>query len=136
MKDEQLAVFLRDHEAALSGAVAQRMHGHERMAGISAARGLSGVDMSTQVAGFWLKAMASDLSLGMDVALKEGLTWSLRMAAGHGLDFPPSLYTDVLETIFSVLAAHEALSPGLAAAAQEYGVHVAGLVDELVGGAR
>lgn len=135
MKHEALAAFMKEHEAGLSADVARRMNGHQRMAAIAAGRELSAVDMSTQVAGFFLKAMSSDLELGIDAAVREGILWSQRMAAGNDLEFPAEFYAEVVEAVFSALAGSEALPADLVPAVGEYRGHVHGLLSSLMGGA-
>jgi hypothetical protein len=136
MKDEILAAFIKEHEAALSGEAARRMAGDERMARIANQREMNEGLMSAQALAFWLKAMASDLTLGMDAAMREGLAWSMRLAAGHGLDFAPGLYTDAMDTIFTTLTTSDDLPPDLESIVEAYHVECDALVTEVVGGAR
>jgi hypothetical protein len=136
MKDEILAAFIKEHEAALSGDAARRMAGDERMIRIAGRREMSEGLMSAQVLAFWLKAMTSDLTLGMDTAMREGLAWSMRLAAGHGLDFSPGLYTDAMGTIFTTLTTSQDFPPDLQPIVEAYRIECEALVADIVGGAQ
>ena len=79
--------FLRDNHEAIVVAVQARMRGDETMGRVAAQRELSADDLSSQVLGFWLQGIRSDLTLGSTAAMEQSLSWLARLRAGHDLQF-------------------------------------------------
>jgi hypothetical protein len=63
--------FLKGEHDAILAAVAGRMRGDEDMAGVAKHRDLSEADLTSQVMGFWLQGIRSDLTLGCTVAMEQ-----------------------------------------------------------------
>jgi hypothetical protein len=79
--------FLKGEHDAILAAVAGRMRGDEDMAGVAKHRDLSEADLTSQVMGFWLQGIRSDLTLGCTVAMKQNMEWLKSFRAGHDLPF-------------------------------------------------
>ena len=79
--------FLRDDHDAIVAAVQARMKGDETMGRVAGQRELSESALASQVLGFWLQAIRTDLALGSTAALEQNLRWLVRLRAGHDLPF-------------------------------------------------
>jgi len=79
--------FLRDNHEAILVAVQARMHGDDAMGRIAAQRELSADDLASQVLGFWLEGIRSDLTLGSTATMEQSLSWLARLRTGHQLQF-------------------------------------------------
>ncbi len=78
---------LKDEHDAILAAVAARMRGDEDMGKVAAQRGLSEADINSQVLGFWLQGIRSDLTLGTTAAMQQNMTWLKSFRSGHDLPF-------------------------------------------------
>jgi hypothetical protein len=86
--------FLRDNHEAILVAVQARMRGDEAMGRVAAQRELSADDLASQVLGFWLQGIRSDLTLGSTATMEQSLSWLARLRTGHQLQFDDA---DVLQ---------------------------------------
>ena len=63
--------FLGDKQDAILAAVQTRIRGDETMARVAAQRELGEGDLTSQVLGFWLQGIRSDLTLGSTAAMEQ-----------------------------------------------------------------
>jgi hypothetical protein len=87
MSGGSLAETLREDHDAILAAVAARMRGDEDMGKVAARRGLSEADINSQVLGFWLQGIRSDLTLGTTAAMQQNMSWLKSFRSGHDLPF-------------------------------------------------
>ena len=87
MAETDMDEFLRDNHDAIIAAAQARMKGDETMGRVAAQRELSESDLASQVLGFWLQAIRTDLTLGSRAALEQNLQWLVKLREGHGLPF-------------------------------------------------
>ena len=90
--DPRLGALVRDNQGAIVVAVSARMQDEPAMGEMAQQRMLSARDLVSQVAGFWVKAVMSDVSMGSEAALRENLNWSVRFARGQKLAFSSDMY--------------------------------------------
>jgi hypothetical protein len=79
--------FLKDNHDAILAAVAVRMRGDEDMTKVASQRDLSEADLNSQVVGFWLQGIRSDLTLGTTAAMEQNMKWLKSFRSGHDLQF-------------------------------------------------
>jgi hypothetical protein len=87
MAQASLDEFLKDNHDAVLAAVAAKMRGDEDMVKVAAHRDLSEADLNSQVLGFWLQGIRSDLTLGSTVAMEQNMSWLKSFRSGHDLPF-------------------------------------------------
>ncbi len=87
MEVPSLDDFMRDHRDAIVAAVAARMRDDAQMLAVAGKRELSESDLTSQVLGFWLQGIRSDLTLGTTTAMEQNLKWLTGFRAGHELPF-------------------------------------------------
>ena len=111
MDYENLDEFLKDHHDAILAAVAVRMRGDEDMVNVAKHRGLSEAEVSSQVLGFWLQGIRSDLTLGSTAAMEQNMKWLKSFRAGHELPFDGKTvrrcFTEISDEIRSRLEAQD-----------------------------
>jgi len=91
MAETTMDDLLRDnHDAILVGAQA-RLRGDDTMGRIAEQRALSESDLSSQVLGFWLQGIRSDLTLGSTATMKQNMEWLVAFRAGHQLPFDDAM---------------------------------------------
>jgi hypothetical protein len=82
---------LRDDHDAIIVAVQTRMLRDPEMDGlmdtVASQRELSKSDLASQVLGFWLQAIRSDLTLGSTATMEQSLPWLISFRSGHDLRF-------------------------------------------------
>jgi hypothetical protein len=95
--------FLRDNHDAILVAVQARMRGDETMGRVAVQRELSESDLSSQVLGFWLQGIRSDLTLGSTATMAQNMQWLIGFRAGHQLPFDDamvmSMFNDISDEI-------------------------------------
>ncbi len=87
MADATMDEFLRDNHDAILAATQARMRGDETMARIATQREISESDLSSQVLGFWLQGIRSDLTLGSTATMQQNMQWLIAFRTGHELPF-------------------------------------------------
>jgi hypothetical protein len=87
MEHASLDEFLKDNHDAILAAVMVRMRGDEDMAQVAAQRDLSEANLDSQVLGFWLQGIRSDLTLGTTAAMEQNVRWLESFRSGHDLRF-------------------------------------------------
>ena len=97
--------FLGDKQDAILAAVQTRIRGDETMARVAAQRELGEGDLTSQVLGFWLQGIRSDLTLGSTAAMEQSLQWLVSLRTGHDLPFSNEM---VLRTFDDICAEIEA----------------------------
>lgn len=119
--------FLKDQHDAVLVAVAARMRGDADMGNVAAQRGLSEADLNSQVLGFWLQGIRSDLTLGSTAAMEQNMKWLTSFRAGHELPFDGKAvrrcFAEISDEILSRLEAAD-----LRAEYSAYEVEVGGLI--------
>ena len=91
--------FLRDDHDAIVAAVQAHMKGDETMSRVAGQRELSEGGLASQVLGFWLQAIRTDLALGSTAALEQNLQWLVRLRAGHDLPFGDEMVMRMFDAI-------------------------------------
>lgn len=91
--------FLRDEHDAIVAAVQSRMKGDETMGRVAGQRELSESGLASQVLGFWLQAIRTDLALGSTAALEQNLQWLVKLRAGHDLPFGDEMVMRMFDDI-------------------------------------
>jgi hypothetical protein len=91
--------FLKDNHDAIVVAVQARMRGDETMARIAVQRELGESDLSSQVLGFWLQGIRSDLTLGSTATIEQNLQWLIGFRAGHELPFDDVMVLQMFDYI-------------------------------------
>ena len=99
MTDTTMDDFLRDNHDAILVAVQARMRGDETMGRIAAQRELSESDLSSQVLGFWLQGIRSDLTLGSTATMAQNMQWLIGFRAGHDLPFDDAMVLRMFDDI-------------------------------------
>jgi hypothetical protein len=87
MADSGFDQFFRDHGEDIVAGASARLGGDATVGALAGQRDLGEDQLLTQVFGFWLEGIRSDLSLGSAVALEHDLTWLSRLREGHQLLF-------------------------------------------------
>ncbi len=87
MSTPSLDEFMRDNHDAILAAVASRMRDDAQMLAVASKRQLSENDLTSQVLGFWLQGIRSDLTLGSTAAMEQNMKWLTGFRAGHELPF-------------------------------------------------
>jgi hypothetical protein len=87
MSPTSLDEFMKDNHDAILAGVAARMRGDDQMQAVAGQRQLSEGDLSSQVLGFWLQGIRSDLTLGSTTAMEQNMKWLVSFRAGHELPF-------------------------------------------------
>ena len=91
MAEATMDEFLRDNHDAILVAVQEKMRGDETMGRIAAQRDLSESDLASQILGFWLQGIRSDLTLGSTVTMAQNMQWLVSLRAGHDLPFDDAM---------------------------------------------
>jgi signal transduction histidine kinase len=99
MPETTLDTFIRDHHDAILAAVQGRMRGDETMCRLAAQREVSESELTGQVLGFWLQGIASDVTLGSTVTMRQNLRWLVGLRAGHDLGFADAMVRQMFEDI-------------------------------------
>lgn len=99
MGDVTMDDVLRDNHDAILAAVQARMRGDETMGKVAAQRDLSESDLSSQVLGFWLQGIRSDVTLGSTATMAQNLHWLTSLRAGHDLPFENEMVRHMFEDI-------------------------------------
>ena len=99
MTEPTLDEVLRDQRDAIRVAVQARMRGDETVAAIAAQRDLRDNDLTSQVIGFWLEAITSDIELGSTAALEQNIGWLVRLRTGQALPFDDAMVMRMFEAI-------------------------------------
>lgn len=99
MGDVTLDDVLRDNHDAILAAVQVRMRGDVTMGKVAAQRELSESDLSSQVLGFWLQGIRSDVTLGSTATMAQNLQWLLRLRSGHELPFEDHMVQRMFDDI-------------------------------------
>jgi hypothetical protein len=87
MSSAGLDEFLKDNHEAILAAVMVRMRGDGDMTKVATHRDLSEADLNSQVLGFWLQGIRSDLTLGATAAMEQNMKWLKSFRSGHELPF-------------------------------------------------
>jgi hypothetical protein len=99
MTDVTMDDFLKDNHDAILVAVQARMRGDETMGKIAAQRELSENDLASQVLGFWLQGIRSDLTLGSTATMEQNMQWLIGFRTGHGLPFDDAMVISMFDDI-------------------------------------
>jgi hypothetical protein len=103
MAELSLAQWLGEHRDAILADTQARLVGEDSMVAMAEHRGLSERELLSQVLGFWLQAIRTDVELGSTAALAQNLDWLVRLRAGQGLQFENSMvlrmFTDISTTV-------------------------------------
>jgi hypothetical protein len=91
--------FLKDNHDAILVAVQTRMRGDETMGRVAAQRELSESDLASQVLGFWLQGIRSDLTLGSTATMEQNMQWLIGLRAGHELPFDDAMVLQMFDYI-------------------------------------
>lgn len=105
MSERRLDDLLGDDHDAILAAVQARMRGNETMKRVAGQRELSENDLSSQVLGFWLQGIRSDLTLGSTVTMAQNLQWLTSLRAGHDLPFENDLVLRMFDDISTEIEA-------------------------------
>jgi hypothetical protein len=91
--------FLSDnHDAILAGAQS-RMRGHETMVRVAEHSEISESNLGSQVIGFWLQAIRTDLELGSTAAMQQNLQWLVRLRSGQEVPFDDPMVMRMFDDI-------------------------------------
>ena len=111
MAPASLDEFLKDNNDAILAAVTARMRGDEDMTKVATQRDLSEADLNSQVLGFWLQGIRSDLTLGTTAAMEQNMKWLKSFRSGHDLLFDGKAvrrcFAEISDEIDSRLEAEE-----------------------------
>lgn len=99
MADVALEEFIGDHHDAIVVAVQERLRRDASMIAMAAQRGLSVGSLVSQVLGFWLQAIRTDLALGSTTAMAQNLGWLVSLRDGHDLQFDDTMVTEMFNEI-------------------------------------
>jgi len=99
MLEPTLDEFLQDHHDAIVAAVQERLRGDPTMLRVAAQRGLGEGSLGSQVLGFWLQAMRTDLVLGSTAALAQNMGWLVNLRAGHQLPFDNAMVMRIFDDL-------------------------------------
>lgn len=99
MVEPTMDEFLKDNHDAILVAVQARMRGDETMGRVAAQRELSESDLSSQVLGFWLQGIRSDLTLGSTATMEQNMQWLIGFRAGHELPFDDAMVPHMFDYI-------------------------------------
>ncbi len=106
MGDVTLDDVLRDNHDAILAAAQARMRGDETMGKVAAQRELTESDLSSQVLGFWLQGIRSDVTLGSTVTMAQNLQWLSHLRSGHELPFDDQMVQGMFDDISEEIEAH------------------------------
>jgi len=106
MDDVTMDDVLRDNHDAILAAVQARMRGDETMSKVAAQRELTERDLSSQVLGFWLQGIRSDLTLGSTATVAQNLRWLTSLRTGHELPFENEMVRRMFDGISEEIEAH------------------------------
>jgi hypothetical protein len=87
MSEITMDEFLADNRDAILVGVQARMRGHETMVRVAEHSEISESDLGSQVIGFWLQAIRTDLELGSTAAIEQNLQWLVRLRIGQEVPF-------------------------------------------------
>jgi hypothetical protein len=100
--------FFRDNSGSVVAVLTERMRDDAEMVSMAAERGASPAQICTQVLGFWLEAIRSDLAVGSTIVMAQNLLWLKRFRAGHQLPFgddsPGRMFAQISREIESRLS--------------------------------
>jgi hypothetical protein len=99
MPETTMDEFLRDNHDAILVAVQTSMRGDETMRRVATQRELSESDLASQVLGFWLQAIRTDLALGSTAALEQNMEWLVSLRNGHELPFDDAMVLRIFDGI-------------------------------------
>ena len=99
MDEATMDEFLRDNHDAILVAVQDKMRGDETMGRIAVQRDLSESALASQVLGFWLQGIRSDLTLGSTATMAQNMQWLVSLRAGHDLPFDDSMVLSMFDDI-------------------------------------
>ena len=99
MADATMDEFLRDNHDAILAAAQARMRGDETMGSVAAKRELSESDLVSQVLGFTLEAIRSDMTLGSTAAMQQGIPWLADLRVGHDLPLDGPAVARLLDSL-------------------------------------
>jgi len=105
MTDITMDDFLKDNHDAILVAVQARMRGDETMGKIATQRELSESDLASQVLGFWLQGIRSDLTLGSTATMEQNMQWLIGFRAGHDLPFDDAMVSHMFDSISDEIVA-------------------------------
>jgi hypothetical protein len=114
MRRPSLDAVLADDRDAIVAAVIARMTGDDAMSHVAEQRDLSQSQLLSQVVGFWLEGIRTDLALGGTAAMSQNLAWLRRYQQGNGLAFDG----DSVRSCFGALCAE--IEPRLGSDAQRH----------------
>ena len=99
MDEPTMDEFLKDNHDAILVAVQARMRGDETMGRVAAQRELSESDLASQVLGFWLQGIRSDLTLGSTATMAQNMQWLVSLRAGHDLPFDDAMVLSMFDDV-------------------------------------
>jgi hypothetical protein len=99
MAEATMDEFLRDNHDAILVAVQEKMRGDETMGRIAVQRDLSESDLASQILGFWLQGIRSDLTLGSTATMAQSMQWLVSLRAGHDLPFDDAMVLSMFDDI-------------------------------------
>ena len=106
MTESTLDEVIRENSAAILVAAQTRMRDDNTMAEMAAQRDLTASDLVSQVLGFWLQAIGTDVTLGSTAAMEQGLAWLVRLREGHDLPFDDAMVANMFDVIATRIEAH------------------------------
>lgn len=99
MSELMIDEVLRGDRAAIAAGVRARLRGDEAVGRLAARRGLGEGDLLSQVVGFWLQGIGSDLALGSTATMEQNLHWLVGLRAGHELPFDDEMVGRMFDAI-------------------------------------
>jgi len=99
--------LLADNQDAILVGSKARMRGDESLGRVADQREISESDLTSQVVGFWLQAIRTDLELGSTAAMEQNMGWLVALRDGHRLPFEDEtvarMFADISDEIESRL---------------------------------
>lgn len=99
MSEMTMDEFLAENRDAILVGVQARMRGNETMARVAEHSEISESDLGSQVIGFWLQAIRTDLELRSTAAMQQNLQWLVRLRSGQEVPFDDPMVMKMFEGI-------------------------------------
>lgn len=97
--------FLTDNHDEIRFAAQTRLRGHPSLDSLARQQGMSQSALLSQVLGFWLQAITTDILLGSTTALEQNLGWLVRLRAGQNLPFEDPMVLQMFSAISTEIRA-------------------------------
>lgn len=99
MNERTMDELLADNRDAILVGAQARLRGQDAMARVAEHAEISENDLGSQVIGFWLQAIRTDLELGSTTAIEQNLQWLVRLRSGQEVPFDDLMVMQMFEVI-------------------------------------